>query len=180
MKNIPICISMCLLLLVGCNNQNKSTTTDKADQNKSKSTELVDAFPKFSNTTTSNQIRETCDSIILKIDTALSELKKIEKEATIYGIPNTPVTIWYSDSNTPVKIEHSVANDSGKFTDKFQYYFIKGQLWYSDQIFAKYVFENDNLKYWLDENWRINEIPQNNFKEREKAIKNNISKLLNE
>ncbi|MBS3737988.1 hypothetical protein [Mesohalobacter halotolerans] len=179
MKNIFIYALISFSVVVSCNKTNKGKSTTESDnQNKSKTNELVDIFPKFSNTTSSNTIRKTSDSIVKKINATLSELKKEEKKITIYGTPNTPVTVWYSNSNVPVKIEHAVVNDSGVFNGKFEYYFIGGKLWYSNQIFARYIFDKNNLKYWLDENWKINDIPENNFKEREKTIKKNTNKLL--
>lgn len=179
MKNILLKTLICFTILLGCNNSKKNETiTDNDNQKTSKPIEVVDTFPKFSNTPTSDKIRQTSDSIVKKIDATIPKMTKEEKKIKIYGTPNTPVTIWYSNSNTPVKIVHSVANESGEFKDKFQYYFIDGKLWYSDQVFARYIFDNTNLKYWLDENWRINDIPENNFKEREKTIEENINKLL--
>lgn len=78
----------------------------------------------------------------------------------------------------PVKIEHAVNDDSGEFRGTFQYYFIAGQLWYSDQVYARYIFDSNHLLYWLDEQWRINEMPANNFKDREMLLKTNTEKLL--
>jgi len=181
MKNLIVCSLIFWILLAGCINRNRSTIIpEKVEQKKSKSIELINSFPKFDKTTNSNEIRQTCDSIMTIIDRALPELKKVEKKITIFDMPNTPVTIWYSDSNLPVKMEHAVADESREFTGKFQYYFIAGHFWYSYQIFARYIFDNNKLIYWLDEHWRINEIPAVNFQDREMTLKTDIEKLLND
>ena len=181
MKNLFGCSLIFGMLLTGCLNRNGNTIIPgKVEQKISESIELINTFPRINNTTNSNEIRQTCDSIILIIDRNLPKLKKMEKKITIYNTPNTPVTIWYSDSNLPVKIEHAVTDDSGEFSGKFQYYFIAGQFWYSNQIFARFIFDNNKLIYWLDKHWRINEIPANDFKNREMTIKADIEKLLNE
>lgn len=179
MKNLFFCSFIFLIILTGCASRNANTTTHKTiEQKKAESAALDITFPKFNNTTNSTEIKQTCDCIILKIDSALSKLRKVEKKMTLYDKPNTPVTIWYSDTNVPVKIVHAVTNDSGKFTDQFHYYFIAGQFWYSNQLFARYIFDNDNLQYWLDENWNINEISATDFKNREMFLQNTIKKIL--
>lgn len=166
-------------LFIGCQSKNSNSKKPEIlEQEKSKSIELIKTAPKFTDTTNSNEIKQVCDSVISMVDNSLPKLKKVEKKLTIYKTPNTPVTIWYSDSNLPVKIEHAVTDDSREFSGKFQYYFINGQFWYSDQIFAKYIFDSGKLIYWMDEHWRINEISANNFKDRETSIKSVVEKLL--
>ena len=168
-------------LFLGCQIKNSnSKERETLKQEKSISVEWINTTPKFTNKANSYEIRQVCDSVISMIDNSLSNLKKVEKKLTIYKIPNTPITIWYSDSNLPVKIEHAVTNDAGEFSGKFQYYFISGRFWYSDQIFAKYLFDSGKLIFWMDEHWRINEISENNFKDREAIIKSVVEKLLTE
>jgi len=144
-----------------------------------KKDKLIITAPNISNTTNSNEIRQTCESVIAGINDSLPKLKKVEKKLTYQQVPNTPVTIWYSDTNLPVKIECAVTDDSGDFKgDLIQFYFINGQFWYSDQIFARYLFDSNKLKYWMDENWNINEIPADIFKERESILKSDVEKFL--
>lgn len=181
MKNLFVYSLVFLILLTGCSNRDKYTkTNEKEEQKKSDSTAIIKTFPKLDQMSNSKSIKQTCDSIVLIIDNILPKLKKVEKKTTLYNTPNTPVKIWYSDSDLPVKIEHAVTNDSGKFAGKFQYYFINGQIWYSNQIYARYIFDDMQLILWLDENWRINKIPDNNFKDREITLKTNIEKFLND
>ena len=93
----------------------------------------------------------------------MPKLKKKQLKTTLFNIPNTPVTIWYANGK-PVKIEYGVTDDSGTFDGVFQYYLKDGKLWFANQIFANYIFQNNELKYWLDENWNVNEIPKKDFK----------------
>ncbi|MFO7703189.1 MAG: hypothetical protein R6V37_09415 [Psychroflexus maritimus] len=177
MKREIICSLILLLLLLGCINSNQSKPiTINEEQKKSDSVSIT--WPKLSPRASSEEIRITCDSVTTKINKTLPKLKKIEKKITLYNVPNTPVSIWYSKANLPVKIEHAVANESKEFTGKFHYYFINGNLWYSNQIYAKYIFENNQLSFWLNEHWNINEVTEKNYKDREKNLQKDIAKLL--
>jgi hypothetical protein len=122
--------------------------------------------------------RENCEPIVNEINNSLEDLRKIEKKTSFYGVENSPVSIWYSSTNVPVKIECAVTNDSGVFSGVFQFYFIDGQLWYSDQIFARYLFSADTMQFWLDENWNDNKIPYSELKIRSNEIKEIIGKIL--
>lgn len=165
------------LALLGCqSSQEKAISSDLSVIDKSGSKELKP--PKFESTFTSNEIRENCEPIVNEINNSLADLRKIEKKTSFYGVENTPVSIWYSNTNVPVKIECAVPNDSGIFTGAFQFYFIDGKLWYSDQIFAKYLFSADTLQFWLDENWNDNKIPYSELNIRGNEIKDIIGKIL--
>jgi len=98
---------------------------------------------------------------------------------TLNEIQNTPVDIWYQNG-IPIKIEHGVTDDSGEFSGKFTYYLNQGKIWYSEQIYARYLFENDALKYWMDEGWNINEIPSEDMKTRGDDLTRIISFLVDE
>lgn len=165
------------LALLGCqSSEEKAITSDLLENDKPVSKELNP--PKFESTFTSNEIRENCEPIVNEINNSLEDLRKIEKKTSFYGVENTPVSIWYSNTNVPVKIECAVTNDSGVFSGVFQFYFIDGQLWYSDQIFARYLFSADTLQFWLDENWNDNKIPYSELKIRSNEIKETIGKIL--
>jgi hypothetical protein len=167
------------LALFGCqSSQEKAKESDLFEKDKFDPKELI--APRFESTTDSNTIRASCEPIINEIDISLSELQKIEKKTSFYGVDNTPVSIWYSSSNVPVKIECAVTNDSGVFSGVFQFYFIDGQLWYSDQIFARYLFSADSLQFWLDENWKNNNVPDSELKVRENVIREEIWRVIAE
>ncbi len=83
-----------------------------------------------------------------EIDAYAMRSNKIDTKITIDGVSNTPVTIWYDKKNRPIKIEYGVTDDSGDFTGVFKMYFINGDLWCADWLFAKYVFDEDHhLRY---------------------------------
>jgi hypothetical protein len=149
-------------------------------EERSGSIELMNTPPKFTSSSNSSEIKKVCLSIITLINNELPALRKVEKKIRYENVDNTPVTIWYSKNNLPVKIDCAVTDDSGKFTDIISFYFINGRLWYSDQIFARYIFDSNKLKYWMDENWNINEIPVKDFTDREMLLKSDIKKLLSD
>jgi hypothetical protein len=179
MKRIRVALLFGVFSIGVLNSNCNSRTTEVLEQEISGSKALTETFPEINQMANSDEIRSISESMITEIDKALPKLKKVEKKLTLFDIAETPATIWYSDSDLPVKIEHGVANDSGEFTGKFQYFFIKGQLWYSDQIYARYLFESDHLIRWMDENWRESEDNPQYLKAREEVIKSNIVKILN-
>ncbi|HAH23073.1 MAG TPA: hypothetical protein DCL77_04805 [Prolixibacteraceae bacterium] len=166
-------------LLCNCQaNNSNSNHSGVNGQEKTASNKLVVLAPKLTKSTIIYEIKKACEPIIDRIDSSLSKLKKVEKKLTIYAVPHTPVTIWYSEIDQPVKIECAVTDDSGVFTNTFKFYFLDGHLWYSDQIFARYLFDVDKLQFWMDENWKINDIPTVDFNNREASIKGIIAELL--
>jgi hypothetical protein len=179
MKRINVAFLFGVFTMGVLNSNCNSRTAEVLDQEITESIVLTEIFPEINHTANSDEIRSISESVITEIDKALPNLKKVEKKLTFFDIAETPITIWYSDSDLPVKIEHSVTNDSGEFSGKFQYYFIKGQLWYSDQIFARYLFDSDHLIRWMDENWRESEDNPQALKAREEVIMSNVGKLLN-
>lgn len=169
------------LFLVGCQTKSDSTKVNKIYSDTCshvESAETVNTSLASTLTSGTTDIRLICEPIIANIDSSLPNLTKIEKQSNVYDVPNTPVSIWYSNDKLPVKIECGVTDDGGEFTGVFKFYFIKGQLWYSDQIFARYLFESDKLKYWMDEDWNKNKIPTNDFLNRERQIKKNVEIML--
>jgi len=135
--------------------------------------------PVFSTTTTTAAFENGVGELVKEIEKSLQGVKPVEKMLTIFDKPNTPVKIWFSEKDQKaIKIEQGEANDSGQFTGTSSYFFVNGDLWFSDQPFAKFIFESDKLKYWLDENWNINQIPEENIKSREENIKQNLVRIL--
>jgi|GEM_PF-2531657 len=180
MKNMIVYGVFLGFLLIGCQTHiSNSKKPEVKEQEKPETPDLINTAPHFTYTTDPNEIRQACESVISMINRALPELKKVEKKVMFEGVPNTPITIWYSDTDLPVKIECAVTDDSGGFKGDFiQYYFINGQLWYSDHYFARYLFDSDKLQFWMDENWRINEIPAKDFKDREMILKSDVENFL--
>ena len=154
----------------------KAEANTKTETNKNKPVLEIN-LPKINGSSGINDVVSAYKSQIGKVESALSKLQKKEIKTTLFNTPNTPVTIWYSD-NKPVKITYGVTDDSGAFDGVFTYYLKDGKLWFSDQIFAKYIFQDNKLKYWLDENWNENDIPAKDFKDREKSVLNNVNTLL--
>ena len=176
-KLVIISLSFMAIMLLNCKKiENKVETNvkineavkPKVDLKKNK-TELQIDILKISTTTDIKDIEAAYKLQIKKVEAALPNLEKKQKKVTLFNISNTPITIWYADKK-PVKIERGVTGDDGSFDGVFQYYLKDGKLWFSDQIFAKYVFQNNELKYWLDENWNVNAIPEKDFKGAEKRI----------
>lgn len=134
-------------------------------------------YPNISSTANATEIKSSVEKVTHKINQSLSKLKKKKTTIDLNNIPNTPLTIWYSN-NTPIKVTHGVGDDSGKIDGEFNYYLKDGKIWYSDQIFARYLFDNNKLKYWMDEQWNSNNIPANDFTDRQNQLIKSLNHLL--
>ena len=128
MKNSTILLAVMLLsVLSGCDNtekQQKSTgeeVTAPAENRESK--ESFDV-PVFSGSSAPHEFESGVQRIVNEIEKSLSDLNLIEKKLTM-------------------------TDDSGQITASFKYYFVNGDLWYSDQIFAKYIFDVGSKCYFL-------------------------------
>ena len=151
-------------VLFGCDDagkQKKSAKVEVTTPVEAKELKVSLDVPVFSVSSTPQEFENGVQKNVNEIEKSLSDLDLMEKKLTIYDTPNIPIKVWFSKKDhKPVKIEQGVTNDSRKVTGSFTYYFVNGDLWYSNQIYAKYVFEAGKLKYWLDENWNINQIEE--------------------
>jgi hypothetical protein len=173
-----------LLIFDSCKNQQENKITEEktapveleSEQNK---TRASIEFPIIETNLTPSERKNKIEGVLGKINERLPEFEKKSKSLTLNEIQNTPVDIWYQNG-IPIKIEHGVTDDSGEFSGKFTYYLNQGKIWYSEQIYARYLFENDALKYWMDEGWNINEIPSEDMKTRGDDLTRIISYLVDE
>ena len=173
-----------LLIFDSCKNQPENKITKEkaapvelgSEQNK---TSASIEFPIIETNLTPSERKNKIEGVLGKINERLPEFEKKSKSLTLNEVQNTPVDIWYQNG-IPIKIEHGVTDDSGEFSGKFTYYLNQGKIWYSEQIYARYLFENDALKYWMDEGWNINEIPSEDMKTRGDDLTRIISYLVDE
>ena len=173
-----------VVIFNSCKNQSENKITQEkttpleleSEQNK---TRASIGFPIIETNLTPSERKNKIEGVLGKINERLPEFEKKSKSLTLNDIKNTPVVIWYQNG-IPIKIEHGVTDDLGEFSGKFIYYLNQGKIWYSEQIYARYLFENDALKYWMDEEWNINEIPSEDMKTREDDLTKIISYLVDE
>jgi len=181
--NVLMIIGVLIITLIGCKNDVKKAETNEVVKPKvevkKENSDLQINLPDIGATTKIKDIESAYKTQIKKVDAALPKLKKKQLKTMLFNVPNTPVTIWYANGK-PVKIEYGVTDDSGAFDGVFQYYLKDGKLWYANQIFANYIFQNNELKYWLDENWSVNEIPKKDFKDAEKNILSSVNTVINQ
>jgi hypothetical protein len=172
-----------ILVICSCNNNKEKVKEIKSytmEVEKLRNENILQIeFPKIISNMDQSDLKNKIENVVSKIDKSLPDLEKKSKLVTLNKIQNTPVTIWYS-YNKPIKIEHGVTDDAGKFTGVFTYYLNQEKVWFSNQIFAKYLFQDDKLKYWMNEEWSINDIPANDFKDQEKRITGIVNYLISE
>ena len=181
MKPIVLTAIVFGVITIGfCKNKNNVSSQKKPEETKPiKKPSLTIEYPDFStiSSSTAREREKMVLSVVKKIDANESKLKRENKYMTLDGIANTPVTIWYLH-NTPIKIHMGVADDSGEISGVFKYYLKNRKIWYVNQIFARYLFDNGKLKYWMNKTWNVNRILDRDFKAREKSIKETVALLL--
>ncbi len=96
------------------------------------------------------------------------------------GDGETPITVWYDKTSTPVKIAYALKGESNQISGVFRFYFINGKLWLADWLYAKYLFnEDEELVYWLGETWSISETRNSaNFDDRQKHVREQLKLIL--
>jgi hypothetical protein len=121
---------------------------------------------------------QQCVFTINKIDAHALQSNRVDTVLNIDDQQKTPLTYCY-DSDGIIKIEYGVKDDDGEFTGIFRYYFIEKKLWLADQIFAKYIFDDDGrLKFWLSETWTESETNKSaDFVDREKRINSQVDEI---
>ena len=181
--NLFMIIAVLIITMISCKKEVNKVETNVVEKSKvevkNRGSDLRINLPEIGATAHIKDIESAYKAQIKKVDVALPKLKKKQLKTTLFNVPNTPVTIWYANGK-PVKIEYGVTDDSGAFDGVFQYYLKDGKLWFADQIFAKYIYQNNELKYWLDENWNVNEIPKKDFKDAEKNILSSVNTVINQ
>jgi len=171
-KYLSFLLIASLIFVVGC----KNDSVKNSDQQQETKTEKV--WPEF-NEPTAESLKSKTTAVLDKLDAQLDNLQS--KELTLPGtggIPDAPVKIWSSAEGKPVRIDQGIANDAGKISATIKYYFIEGKLFYSDQIFARYLFNDEQLQFWLDEQWNVNDPEEVDYGMRDEHVKLTVTKLL--
>jgi hypothetical protein len=137
-------------------------------------------FPKIKKNTSSKEIEDIVQPKVNQINKALPQMNVISKVVQLkFNDFKTPITIWYSDEKLPLKMKMGLKDDEGLFSNDFEYYFINGKIWYSDQILSKYVFENGTLQYYINAVWSNIEVSKERFEAWEKRILRTIDQIDN-
>lgn len=137
-------------------------------------------FPKIDITSSAKEIEDIIQPKVNQINKALPRMHVISKAVQLkFDDYKTPITIWYSDDRLPVKMKMGIKDDEGLFSNDFEYYFINGKIWYSDQILSKYVFENEALQYYINSVWTNIQVSEERFRAWEKRILQTIAQIDN-
>jgi len=63
--------------------------------------------------------------------------------------------LWMEDEQA-VKLTVTEPDDEGNMTGQSAFYFGGEDLFYVSQPFARFIFIDGRLEYWLDEDWQVN------------------------
>ena len=177
MIKINITIFLYFLAVISCENTNRSTTLTipKETNNTVENTvpnRLEIEFPDISNTNSLSELKEEVNKVAKQIDTS-----KLARKQTSISSPNATLSIWY-DNKIPLKIECGFTNDFGEIIDVVKYYLKDSQAWYVDATFDNYIFQKGKLKYWLNEEWRDNNISKTDFNNRGEDLKSKVKNFI--
>jgi hypothetical protein len=175
---IILLVIFSILTTVGCDNKvSKSNGDALLVSNTSTECTLQAAFLENTAYTNPSSIKKQVEEIVEKIDRSQSQLNVKNTMITFNNVPDTPLSIWYCN-NAPVKITLGAIDDSGKMVGEFKYYLMDATLWYSDQIYTKYIFKNKQLKYLMNENWELANTSSASLAESEQRLQKTINILI--
>ncbi|WP_053955512.1 hypothetical protein [Inediibacterium massiliense] len=169
-------LSASLILSVGCSQKDNVTSNPSLSEDtitsvdkKSQSTDPQSTQDIIENVKNEmNSINQNLDGL----DTNKSQLPPIKKEWEAQTL-----TLW-SQNGKPVKLVVTEADDTGKMAGTSDYYFQNGQLIILRAPFAYYVFKDNKLVLWLNENMEpLNDIPQKDMEDAEKNIINYVNNI---
>jgi hypothetical protein len=175
-KYYSLIILTLLSLSIACGDRNPTAKPQKTQTDKP-TIHIPDMSEEFN-----QSLAQRCVYTISEIDAYCMQLDRHDTIVNVDKNGDTPVTYWKDRSNTPVKIEYGVKGESGKVTAVFRLYFVDKKLWLSDELFAKFLFDNNGeLKFWLGETWTVSETKTTaDFIDRKKSIQTKVQNLLHQ
>lgn len=122
--------------------------------------------PKTSEEYTLAIIREV-QKVILSTDQQLREYQPQTRELPAEeGQQPRTLQLWTEGGNA-VRLTATEPDESGQMQGLSSYYFANGELFFASQPYARFIFIGKELKYWLDEDWKVVQAPEEGRRERE-------------
>ncbi len=171
MKKLPsslLTASALALLMLSCNPKQGSQSTAPAEEEPPKTEE------------------ELAQRVITKVQRILENTE--ERLATVDPIADTmpaelglqqgrALKLWMENEKA-VKLTVTEPNDEGAMTGQSVFYFAGPDLFYAEQPFARFIFMNGELEYWLDENWQVNQMSEQALDQREAYLYDEANEYL--
>ncbi|NBC08476.1 MAG: hypothetical protein GVY26_14885 [Bacteroidetes bacterium] len=117
--------------------------------------------------------------IIENTDDRLSAVEPVVDTMPVeYGFEEGRVLKLWMEDNQAVKLTVTEPDDEGAMTGLSTFYFGGQDLFYASQPFARFIFLNGKLEYWLDENWTVNPMSPQLLDQREELLYNEANEYL--
>ncbi len=106
--------------------------------------------------------------IIENTDDRLSTIEPIvDTMPQELGLNQGRILKLWMENEQAVKLTVTEPDDEGNMTGESAFYFGGQDLFYASQPFARFIFIDGRLEYWLDENWQVNPMSRQMLEQRE-------------
>ncbi len=144
-------------------------------ENPEKSTVL----DKWQNLVNANYISNVRDYVEY-VDQNKAKYKKVEKtlKPEKKGWENRKLVL-YNNNRDPIMLSFTEPDDAGKMHWATKIYYLDGKLYFYDGAFSGYIFKNERMVLWMDENMKpLSNIPQNDILDVSNSIKKQSKEFL--
>ncbi len=144
-------------------------------ENPEKSTVL----DKWQNLLNANYISNVRDYVEY-VDQNKAKYKKVEKtlKPEKKGWENRKLVL-YNNNRDPIMLSFTEPDDAGKMHWATKIYYLDGKLYFYDGAFSGYIFKNERMVLWMDENMKpLSNIPQNDILDVSNSIKKQSKEFL--
>jgi hypothetical protein len=114
------------------------------------------------------------------VDENNAKYKKVEKilEPENKGWEKRKLVLYTQDGK-PIMLSFTEPDDAGKMHWATKIYYLDGNLYFYDGAFSGYIFKNERMVLWLDENMKpLSNIPQKDILDASKSIKKKSKQYL--
>jgi hypothetical protein len=106
--------------------------------------------------------------IIENTDDRLSTVEPVVDTMPVEtGLAEGRVLKLWMENDQAVKLTVTEPDDEGQMTKMSTFYFGGQDLFYASQPYARFIFINGKLEYWLDTNWAVNPMTAQMLDQRE-------------
>lgn len=114
------------------------------------------------------------------VDQNKAKYKKVEKtlKPEKKGWENRKLVL-YSQNRKPIMLSFTEPDDAGKMHWATKIYYLDGKLYFYDGAFSGYIFKNERMVLWMDENMKpLFNIPQKDILDVSNSIKKQSKEFL--
>lgn len=167
-KSILLFTALTALLLSACTPKSSSQSTTAPAEDKPQTEEEL-----------AERVIAKVQRIIENTDDRLSTIEPVVDTMPVeYGLQEGRILKLWMEGNQAVKLTVTEPDDEGAMTGLSAFYFGGEDLFYASQPFARFIFIDGKLEYWLDEHWNANPMGKQMLDQREELLYNEANEYL--